>query len=145
MSFFDPYHRQRLAEMKARQAAKLRELKEALIAAGMTSLDEQAEALGLGRSTAWTILRGNHKASGLSARTINRMLAAPGMSPQVRAKILEYVKEKAIGEYGHGEIRRRRFVARLSFKPKGLSSNVNGTMGQSATPAFGTKSRRRPT
>ena len=44
-----------IAEIKARQSAKIRELGQALIDAGLRSLDKQAEALGLSRRTAWTI------------------------------------------------------------------------------------------
>src|SRR5262245_417763 len=80
--------------MKARQSTKLTEIKEALGTAGIHTLDEQAKALGLNRITTWTILRDNHKNSGLSAATINRILAVPQMPPLVRAKILEYVEEK---------------------------------------------------
>jgi hypothetical protein len=50
--------------MKARQAAKIRQLGETLIATGFRRLDEQARVLGLSRSTTWTILNGNHKNSG---------------------------------------------------------------------------------
>jgi hypothetical protein len=76
-------------------------LREALVAAGIFALDDQAKALGLGRSTTWTILKGNHKGSGLSAALINRILVAPQLPPLVRAKVLEYVEEKADGRYGH--------------------------------------------
>ena len=64
-----------MAEMKARQATKIRGIAEALVSAGFVSLDAQARALGVGRSTAWTILKSSHKASGLSAKIINRILA----------------------------------------------------------------------
>ena len=87
-------------EDKARQLSKIRELAEAVEAAGFLTLDEQAKILGLPRSTVWTIRRGSHKATGLSASIINRMLAAPTLPPLVRAKILEYVQEKAAGLYG---------------------------------------------
>ena len=46
--------------VKARQASKIREIGDALIALGYLVLDEQAKALGLVRSTAWTILQANH-------------------------------------------------------------------------------------
>ena len=105
-----------VAEMKARQSAKIRDLGEALVTAGILTLDEQAEALGLSRSTTWTILKGNYKSSGLSATIINRILAAPQLPPLVRAKILEYVEEKAAGRYGHGKGARRKFIALLSAK-----------------------------
>jgi hypothetical protein len=42
----------------------------------------------------WTILMGSHKASGISASTINRMLAAPQLPPLARSKIREYVEDK---------------------------------------------------
>ena len=88
------------AEMKARRLSKIRELAETVEAAGFLTLDEQAKILGLPRSTVWTIRRGSHKATGLSASIINRMLAAPTLPLLVRAKILEYVQEKAAGLYG---------------------------------------------
>jgi hypothetical protein len=103
--------------MKTRQASKIRELGDALVAAGFVSLDQQAQAIGLCRSTTWTILKANHKTSGLSASVINRMLAAPQLPPLVRRKILEYVEEKTAGLYGHCKTPLRRFSARLSVKP----------------------------
>lgn len=103
-------------EMKARQSAKIRELADAVQAAGFHTLDQQAQALGLPRSTAWTIRKANHKASGLSASIINRMLAAPQLPPLARSKIMEYVEEKAAGLYGGPAAARRRFAARLSIK-----------------------------
>ena len=102
--------------MKALQSAKIRELGYALAMAGILTLDKQAEVPGLCRSTTWTILKGDHKASGLSATTINRMLKAPRLPPLVRAKLLEYVEEKAAGRYGHGKMLRHKFIARLSIK-----------------------------
>ncbi len=104
-----------IAEMKARQSSKIRELGDALIDAGLLTLDEQATALGLCRSTTWTIFRANHKASGLSATIINRMLMSPQLPPLARAKIVEYVQEKAAGLHGHNKMQLRRFDARLSI------------------------------
>ena len=92
-------------EVKAQQARKIRELGEALVLQGFRTLDQQAEALGLSRTTAWTILKANHKASGLSAAVINSMLAAPRLPALVRDKILEYIDEKAEGSYGHNRHR----------------------------------------
>jgi DNA-binding CsgD family transcriptional regulator len=105
---------QTVAGMKARQSVKIREIKEALVASGILTLDEQARALGLNRSTAWTVLKGDHKSSGLSATIINCILAATLSLPLVRAKILEYVKEKALGLYGHNKVQRRKFIDQLS-------------------------------
>jgi len=105
--------------MKTRQLSKIRELGDALLTAGFLTLDEQAMALGLARSTTWTILKAHHKASGLSASIINRMLAAPQLPPLARSKILEYVEEKAAGVYGGSRAQRCRFAARLSIKGVG--------------------------
>src|SRR5438105_8574011 len=93
------------ARIKARQSSKIRELAEAVKSAGFLTLDEQAKALGLSRSTAWTIRKASHKASGLSASIINRMLAAP-----------EYVEEKTAGLYGGSRSQRRKFAARLQSR-----------------------------
>jgi len=111
-----PRRQQTVAQMRARQLAKIREFRDALAAAGFVTLDEQAKMLGLCRSTTWTILKANYKSSGLSATIINRILAAPQLPPLVRVKILEYVEEKAAGLYGHGKTQRRKFIALLSCK-----------------------------
>jgi hypothetical protein len=106
-----------VSDMKARQSAKLREFREALFAAGLRALDQQAGALGLSRSTTWTILKGNHKGSGISAAIINRMLRSPALPPLVRSKILEYIEEKTAGLYGDEKTRLRKFTARLAAIP----------------------------
>jgi len=103
-----------VASMKARQSAKIRQIGEALVIAGFAALDEQAQALGLPRSTTWTILKGNHKSSGLSATIINRMLSMPRVPASVRAKIVEYVEEKSAGLYGDNRGRLRQFTARVT-------------------------------
>jgi hypothetical protein len=105
-----------VAEMKSRQAAKIRELGEALIEAGLATLDEQSEALGLARSTTWTILRVSHKSSGLSATIIKRMLLSPQLPPLVRRKVVEYTRDKLAGVYGGSRRHRRKFFARLSIE-----------------------------
>ena len=102
------------AEMKARQADKIRELRMALIAAGFVTLNSQAKVLRIPRSTTWAILKGNHKHSGLSAAVINRMLAAPQLPLLVRTKIVEYVDEKLAGSYGHSKALLRKFAEKLS-------------------------------
>ena len=81
-----------ISEAKARQLSKIRELRLALRRAGLIGLDEQAQALGLPRSTTWKILKGGHRASGFSAMVISRMLSEPRLPPVVRIKILEYVR-----------------------------------------------------
>ena len=106
------------AHLKARQRAKMREIVEALVAAGYDSLDSQAAALGLSRSTMWTIIKATHKSSGLSAKTLKRMLSAPGLHPLVRRKILEYIEERNDGRYGSTGNSLRRFNQRLSAASK---------------------------
>jgi len=96
-------------DMKERQACKIKELADTLVAAGFVSLDEQAKALGLSRSTTWTILQAKHKNYGLSAALISRVLAKADLNSRVRAKIIEYVREKAEGSYGHNGTQLRRF------------------------------------
>src|SRR6516165_12449928 len=104
-----------VSEAKARQLSKIRELRLALRRTGLIGLDEQAQALGLPRSTTWKILKGGHKASGLSAMVVSRMLSEPRLPPVVRTKILEYVREKADGLYGHGKRELLRFSARIRY------------------------------
>jgi hypothetical protein len=116
------------ASMKARQSCKIRELAEALKSAGVLTLHEQAKALGLSRSTAWTIRKASHKASGLSASIINRMLAAPELPALARTKILEYVEEKAAGLYGGSRSQRRKFAARLSIEKLPVCRETESTL-----------------
>ena len=81
---------------------------------GFVALDEQADVLGLSRSTAWTIIRGTHKTSGLSATTINRMLATGRLPLRVRLKVLEYIAEKMSGAYGDRKHCLKAFASRIS-------------------------------
>lgn len=112
--------------MNARQSqsSKIKELGNALLAAGFFSLDRQAKALGLPRSTTWNILKGNHKGPGLSAAVINRMLRAPQLPPLVRAIILTYVDDKIAGLYGHNKLQLRRFTASLSYQRSHLRTEL---------------------
>jgi hypothetical protein len=124
------------AELKARQSAKIRELKQVLVNGGIATLDEQAKALALSRSTTWTILKGIHKGSGLSATIINRILASRQLPAPVRAKVLEYIEEKVAGCYGHSGTLRRRFVDRLSNKAEHKIAAIPiPKTGNSAPPA----------
>ena len=68
---------------------------DALIASGYTSLDQQAKALGLSRSTAWTIVHERHKVDRLSAKVSARMLKNPGLPPLVRAILQQYLAERS--------------------------------------------------
>ena len=96
---------------KAWQATRIGDLRTALAADGLVILDDQARALGLSRSTSWAVLKANHKATGLTAATINRMLSSPELPPRARATILTYVEEKLAGLYGHNEEQLGRFAA----------------------------------
>ncbi len=107
-----------ISDLKARQAAKVREIGEALVTAGYDNLDAQAAALGLSRSTTWTIIRGTHKSSGLSAAILNRMLSAPDLHSLVRRKILEYTLENSAGLYGTPRNCQRRAKQGLGRAPK---------------------------
>jgi predicted DNA-binding transcriptional regulator AlpA len=107
-----------ISEMKARQSCKIKQLGDALITAGFLTLDEQANALGLCRSTTWTVIKGNHKASGLSSSIINRMLMSPQLPQRARTKIVEYVQEKASGLHGHNQRQLRNFTGRLIRRPE---------------------------
>ena len=108
------HHRCALHEMKLLQASKIQTLSETLIAAGFITLADQAQVLGIPRSTAWTIMRSAHKGSGLSAATINHMLSSPTLPASVRVKIIEYIKEKSAGRFGHSGEQLRRFNAQIN-------------------------------
>src|SRR5207248_8580275 len=97
VGFHQPPGEQSVAKMKLRQSAKIRDIADTLAAAGFVTLDAQAKALGLGRSTAWTILKSCHKGSGLSAKVIRRILTKKQLPHAVRAKIFEYIEDKASG------------------------------------------------
>ena len=69
----------------------LQRVSDALIAAGYTTLDAQAKALGVQRSTAWTIVRAKHKLGRLSEKTRRRILDNPHLPPTVRAIFQQYL------------------------------------------------------
>ena len=104
----------RNGECQRLQQKKIRQIGEALVESGLATLDQQAHALNLPRSTAWTGLKANHKASGLSVAVIGRILSSSHLPPPARIKVLEYISEKSRGLYGDKESRARRFRARLS-------------------------------
>ena len=104
----------RNGECQRLQQKKIREIGETLVEAGLNTLDQQARALNLPRSTAWTVLKANHKASGLSVAVIGRILSSSHLPSRVRIKVLEYISEKSRGLYGDKEYRARRFRARLT-------------------------------
>ena len=99
---------------RTHQRLKIEEISRTLAECGFVALDEQAYVLGLSRSTAWTVLRGMHKTSGLSAMTINRMLASGRLPLRVRLKVLEYIAEKMSGAYGNRKHCLKAFASRIS-------------------------------
>jgi hypothetical protein len=76
----------------------LQQIRDALVQSGYTKLDKQAKALGVHRSTAWTIVNTRHKLGRLSAKTTQRILANPNSPPAVRAVIEKYLAERS--EFG---------------------------------------------
>ena len=121
--------------LKARQTAKIKEIRAQLCAEGYIYLDEQALALDLGRSTAWTVLAAKHKSSGLSAAIVLRMLRSPFLPTNVRQVILEYLREKGAGRYGGTPEQGRRFETRVLT---GLMCNsVRPSEHQKASPSPG--------
>jgi hypothetical protein len=103
-----PRHHALQVEAKAKQASKLAEIRDALIMAGHDSLGKQAKALGISRSTAWSVLNSD-KQAGPRATVIKRILSSPHLPSAVRRKVNEYVDEKIDGLYGHSNARRRLF------------------------------------
>jgi hypothetical protein len=107
-----------IADAKRRQSAKIRQIADVLVSEGFVTLSQQAEVLGLCRSTTWTILTACHKGSGLSAKLITRLLRSSQLPPLVRSKVLEYAVEKVAGHYGGSNAQRRRFAAGLQMLEK---------------------------
>src|SRR5262245_42086049 len=96
------------ARAQARLAAKLAQIRTALIEAGYDTVAKQAAAFGLRRSTTWALLNQGTRA-GPSAKVIKRILSSPLLPLAARRKIQEYVKEKSGGRYGHSKRRARAF------------------------------------
>jgi len=110
-----------LVKKKDRQSRKIRQFRDALVEAGFVTVDAQSKVLGLARSTTWAILKGKYKSSGLSAIIVNRILKAPRLPSAARARIIEYVEEKAAGLYGHNKAQRLRYISRLTGRDFGDS------------------------
>lgn len=103
----------KLELLREKQAETLRALRQTLIANGIDSLDEQAKALCLPRSTTWFVLQSNYKCRGLNAAQVVRMLRSQRLPENVRSIIVRYVHERSIGAYGHTAVMRRKFAVRL--------------------------------
>jgi hypothetical protein len=58
-----------------------------------------AQALGIHRNTAWTIVKNKHKLGRLSAKTIDRILNNPDTPPSVRAIVQQYASARAVTGY----------------------------------------------
>ena len=69
-------------------------LADALIKDGFHSLDEQAKALGLNRSTVWTIMKRKHKLGRLNTKTARRILANRRTPLSVQAIIRRMLSTK---------------------------------------------------
>jgi hypothetical protein len=80
----------------ARRTIPIKHIADALVAAGYTSLDKQAKALGIHRATAWTIVKRKHKLGRLNTHTANRMLANPELPPSVRIVIEQHLAERPV-------------------------------------------------
>src|SRR5262245_9921635 len=78
-----------LNAVKSRRTVPIGPLVGAVIAAGHTSLDSQAKALGLRRSTTWTIMKTKHKLGHLNAKTTQQILENSDTPASVRAFIEE--------------------------------------------------------
>jgi hypothetical protein len=79
-----------------RRTTPIEHIGDALVAAGYTTLDKQAKALGIHRATAWTIVTRKHKLGRLNTDTTNRMLANPELPPNVRIVIDQYLAERPV-------------------------------------------------
>ena len=99
---------------RIQQRRKIEEIGRTLVECGFVGLPKQAHALGLSRSTAWTVIRATHKTSGLSTMTINRMLASDRLPLRVRLKLFEYIAEKMSGAYGDQKHRLKAFASKIS-------------------------------
>jgi len=124
-----PSNASSLSSLKARQCAKIAAFRDALITSGFDSLDDQAAVLGLSRSSTWTILNRDYKASGLSSSIVNRIMNSPRLPRAARDKLEEYVREKLRGNYGHSPNSLRRFRDRLLSFPDAATSQLERRAG----------------
>ena len=76
-----------------RRTVPIHGIADALVAAGYTSLDNQAKALGLKRATAWTIIKTKHKLGRLNTKTAKRILENPDTPLSVCAIIQQALAE----------------------------------------------------
>lgn len=105
-------------DIKLLQCTKIAELRQALFIAGFRSLDSQALALGLRRSSTWSVLRAQHKSSGLTASTIRQILSSSKLPGEARQVVEQYVAQKLAGAFGHDKKQLRRFRAGLATESR---------------------------
>ena len=91
-----------LREKGALRHNALRAITDALIRSGYKSLDAQARALGICRSTAWTVIKQKHKLGRLHDNTTTKILANPELPVQVRAAVEAYVGAVKLGSLASG-------------------------------------------
>ena len=90
-------------EAKAKQASKLAEIREALVAAGYDTAAKQAAALGVSRPTAWVVLNRDTRAGpSANGHQTHSFIAEPSAGSATKSR--KYVKEKVAGLYGHTRI-----------------------------------------
>jgi len=106
--------------MRLRQNAKIEELRRVLLEQGLDTVAKQAVALGLSRSSAWALLQAQHKCRGLTPNVVRRIISTPQLPPKARMVIESYVREKLLGDYGHGRNSIRKFQASLDHSPPAL-------------------------
>ena len=100
-------------------AVGIQHIREALIACGYVKLDHQAKALGIHRSTAWTIIRTKHKLDRLSTKTIKRILENPELPASVRAIVEKYMAERSDALAKRERLRRRPQNAQSAREKRG--------------------------
>jgi hypothetical protein len=84
-----------ISSSSLRRQTTVERIADALIADGYTSLDQQAKALDLNRSTAWTVIKTKHKLGRLNVKTTQQILANPETPSAVRAVIEKYLIERS--------------------------------------------------
>jgi len=85
-----------LHEKKLTRKIPSRLIADALIEEGYLSLDAQAKALGLNRSTVWTIMKTTQKLGRLNSKTARCILANPSTPVSVRAIIDSMVDTETV-------------------------------------------------
>ena len=122
---------ERGAELSVRHHA-LRAITEALIESGYRSLDAQARALGISRSTAWTVIKHKHKLGRLQLNTTMKILANPALPVQVRAAVEAY-----IGSVNLGSLARRAKAPRTDRCHRPSPDGARGIDGMPASKSVG--------